>query len=215
MKSAPNSDKLIFIMVINWYGEGCFKIQSGGLTLSIDPFQNSSGLNPPRFKADITLKTLSRLPIEYENSAASVIAGSGEYEISNIEISGFSSEAAGDSLKTAYLVKTPEDLTLGFLGHLSQNPKPELLENLRAVDILFIPAGGSPYLSQEAAAKLVRQINPKIAVASFFKIPGLASKVSDAKEFLKELGQKAEPEESLTVKKKDLPAVFKVVLLKA
>lgn len=201
-------------MVINWYGEGCFKIQTGGVTVVTDPFISSIGLTPPRFKADIVIKTLAYLPVEYKDVSAAIISGPGEYEVGNIEISGFPIEAESGVLKTAYLVKTEEGLRLGILGHLSQNPKPDLFEALGAPDLLFIPAGGSPYLSQSEAAKLIKQINPKIVVASFFKIPNLAGKVSDIKEFLKETSQKSEPEESLTIKKKDLPASLKVAVLK-
>ena len=85
---------------------------------------------------------------------------------------------------------------------------------IEAGDILFIPAGGSPYLNQEAAAKLIKQINPKIVVPALFKIPGLKTKVGDINEFLEELSQKSEPQEKLVIKKKELPAKTQVMALK-
>jgi len=36
-------------MVITFYGEGCFKIQSGEFSVLIDPFDAQTGLMPPRF----------------------------------------------------------------------------------------------------------------------------------------------------------------------
>lgn len=206
-------------MVINWYGEGCFKIQVGGVTLLTDPFSNETGLTPPRFKADITLRTLTPYPFPYEETNSSLISGPGEYDIKGIDISGYPMRVAkakkdegGKAIKTVYAVAT-EDLRLGFLGHLGETPDPSLIEELGDIDLLFIPAGGAPFISQEEAAKLIKQISPKIVVASFFKIPGLKSKVEDARAFLKELGQKTEPQEKLTVKKKDLPAAMQVVVL--
>ena len=49
-------------MVINWYGEGCFKVQIGDFTLVIDPFDSKLGLNSARGKFDVLLKTLSSWP---------------------------------------------------------------------------------------------------------------------------------------------------------
>jgi len=207
-------------MVINWYGEGCFKIQSGQVTILTDPFDSSTGLTPPRFKTDITIKTAVEYPLPHNRSETPTVLGPGEYEIKGVEISGW--PINGESkikdqksriLKTVYLVKV-EDLNLGFLGHISSPPEATIVEELGDVDLLFVPAGGAPYITEEAAAKLIKQIGPKIVVASFFRVPGLKSKVGDVKEFLKELGQKAEPQEKLTIKKKDLPSSTQVAVLK-
>ncbi len=205
-------------MVINWYGEGCFKIQTGEITLLTDPFENSTGLTPARGKIDITLKTLTGYPPpEKTKDAEQVILGPGEYGVGDIDIKGF--QLAKDStdtyFKTAYAVLA-EGLKLGFLGHISEYPEPEILEQLKPVDILFIPAGGEPFIGIESAAKLIKQLEPKIIVGSFFKIPGLKRASADYKDFVKELDQKAEPEEKLVIKKKDLAEQkgIRVVILK-
>lgn len=201
-------------MVINWYGEGCFKIVSGGITILTDPFESGTGLTPPRFKADIVLKTLVPYPVPYngESEDEVVITGPGEYEIKGVDVSGFPLEPHEKELKTAYLLKV-EEMSLGFLGHAAQMPTPDIIEELGGADILFIPANGAPYLDAESAAKLVKQLSPKLVVASFIKVPGLERKAGDAKAFLAELGLKAEPQEKLVVKKKELPATTQAVVL--
>lgn len=195
-------------MVINWYGEGCFKIQTSSTVILVDPFQSSTGLTPPRFKTDMTLVTgasFTKLP--FPNSE---ITGPGEYEVKGIEISGLM--LAPD--KTVYIVSA-EDMRLGFLGHIAdETPSADLMEKLNGVDLLFIPAAGKPFIDREKAAKLIRQISPKMVVASFFKTPGLKRKADDVKEFLKELDKKTEPQEKLTIKKKDLTEKMEVAVLK-
>ncbi len=207
-------------MVINWYGEGCFKIQSGNLVILTDPLEKESGLTPPRFKADFVLKTQTDYPPLYDHKEVPEIVGPGEYEIKGVEVRGWSAnEGLGTRdkgqgiLNTVYLVKM-EEMNLGLLGHLAKMPEASIVEELGRVDLLFLPAGGPPFLKQEEAAKLIKQINPKLVIAGFFKIPGLKRKAEDVKEFLKELGQKAEPQEKLTIKKKDLPATTQVAVLK-
>lgn len=203
-------------MVINWYGEGCFKVQTGGLTLLSDPFENSIGLTPPRGKTDLTIKTLTPYPLP-EKEDEEIILGEGRYEIKGIEVEGFelAKESTNKFFKTAYVVKA-EDLNLCFLGHMSEYPEPDILENLKNIDILFVPAGDKPFLSVETAAKLIKQIEPKIAMASFFKTPGLKRSCDDFRELAKELGQKTEPEEKLTIRKKEISEIkgIKLVALK-
>lgn len=195
-------------MVINWYGEGCFKIQTGGLTLLIDPFSSEIGLTPPRGKVDAVLNTLTKWPPEQENNKeeqGQIIIGPGEYDVQDMVIRGFglTKESVGGVLKSIYLVNV-EDMNLCFLGHITDYPDENILDKIKNIDILFVPSAGAPYISQELAAKFVKQFNPKIIVNSLFKIPGLKRKTDDEKDFAKELGLKEEVEEKLVVKKKDL-----------
>lgn len=207
-------------MIINWYGEGCFKIQTGGLTLLTDPFESAAGLTPPRGKTDAVFKTLTSWPTpmadgktaaqkgeprsENEREGAE-IRGAGEYEVKGVEVRGFPllKESSDKFFKTVYKI-TAEEITCGFLGHLNGELSPEATENLKEMDLLFLPAGGKPFLNQEAAAKLIKQLSPKIVIASFFKIPGLKRTSSDWKALAEEMDQKPEVMEHLTVKKKEL-----------
>lgn len=211
-------------MVINWYGEACFKVQVGDLSLITDPFSAADGdaqkiglgLAPPRSKADVTLKTFVDYPAPYARTENVTIIGPGEYEMRGIEVSGWPLHGADPkeekSLRTAYLVSM-EDLRLGFLGYISKMPDASFIEAFGEVDIIFIP-GGAPYLDVEQSAKLIKQLRPKIVIPSLFKIPGLKRKAEDIKPFLDELDQEAKPEEKLVIKKKDLPASTRVCLLK-
>ena len=187
-------------MVINWYGEGSFKIQSGGLTILTDPFDSSTGLTPPRFKSDIVLT--SGAPEPYTSSKmleGQHIFGPGEYEVQGIEVNGF--PAAGGAI---YIVKT-EEMKLGFLGQLSSlDLSPDAMTALRGIDILFIPIGGAPYLDSPSATKLIKQLEPKIVIPAFYKILGLKRAATGIEDFIKTFGQKSEPQEKLTIKAKDI-----------
>jgi len=235
-------------MVINFYGEGCFKIQSGDLIVLIDPLDGSAslttsaGLTVPRFKSDVILKTLTSLPIINSQPSmvnGQLIHGPGEYNISakggsasggkDINITGFALPAgqtespasakatAGRSekfIKTVYLIKI-EGVNLCFLGHISETPEPAILEHLEEIDILFIPAGGEPFINQKAAAKVVKQTEPKIVIPSFYKIPNLKRSAGDISIFLEEFNgeKKQEAREKLVIKKKDLADIKKTEIL--
>jgi len=173
-------------MVINWYGNGCFKVTSGGVTILTDPENN-------RFKGDVVLKTSQSIPLE--ERYPEVIVGPGEYEIKGVEIYGHPAPTDEKSLNTVYLVKV-EDMRLCFFGNPKAIPDGDTLEKLGEVDILFLAP------SQAAA---VKQLDPKIVVPAFFKT---------VKEVAKEFDQKIEEQEHLTIKQKELPTATKIIALK-
>ncbi len=203
-------------MVITFYGEGCFKIQSGELSVLIDPFDAQTGLTPPRFKADIVLKTITSTSFfeKKEVPLSSEIIGQGEYNIKGADISGFQliKESSKIFFKTVYVLRI-EDINLCFLGHISEVPEPTVLERLGEPDIIFIPAGGSPFIDLKSAVKIAKQFQPKMVIPSFFKVPSLKRKAGDIKDFLEEFnGAKEkinEAVEKLTIKKKDLAGIKK------
>lgn len=216
-------------MIINWYGEGCFKIQTGGVTILTDPFLNSLGLTPPRIKPDLLIKTASDPGVndywpseeaDEKSRPQEIVIGPGEYEIKGVEIYGWpiiekteNRKDAPKLLKTVYLLKA-EEMKLGLLGHLEMPLDASTAENFAGLDIMFIPAGGEPFLSQDLAVKLIKQLNPKIIIPSFFKIPGLKRKTDEIKKFLDALGKKTQSLEKLVVRKKELPLVSEVAVLK-
>ena len=88
---------------------------------------------------------------------------------------------------------------MGFFGHISEELSPECLEIFSDADIVFLPAGGKPFIEIPAAAKLIRQLKPGLIVPTLFDDP------KDLKSFLKEFGKnEAEPQEKLTIGKKEL-----------
>jgi len=199
-------------MIINWYGENCFKLQTGGITILIDPFESGNGLTPPRFKADITLYTTTSLPLSNDDITPGTIKGPGEYEIKGVHVFGWMLEKTESEIRSAYTVKT-EDFTLSFLGNPKNIPGPETAEHAIGADIVFIPVGGAPSLDGTAAAKVVKQLSPKIVIPSAFKISGLTRKADSVSGFLKELGQEATPQEKLTIKKKEVPQSTQAIVL--
>ncbi len=180
-------------MVLNYFGNGCFRLQSGDTSILLNPENN-------RLKADIVLKTLvsaeNPLATDGADDDPSTIAFPGEYEIKEIEIKGFpiAGESTEKFIKTAYVV-TWEGVKFVFLGHLSKPIDATLLEEFLEPDVLVVPVGGGHFLEPEVAAKITKQLEARIVVPSFYKNPD---------EFLKALGKKAETMEKFVFKQKDI-----------
>jgi L-ascorbate metabolism protein UlaG (beta-lactamase superfamily) len=191
-------------MVINYFGNGCFRLQSGDTSVLVDPENN-------RLKADVTLKTLTATEIDpavMESAEGTVISFAGEYESKEIEILGFGvpEESTEKFLKTTYVVLW-EDMKFVFLGHLSKPVDATLMEEFSEPDVLFLPVGGGHFLEPEVAAKIGKQLEAKIIIPSFYKDPA---------DFLKALGKKEEEMEKFVFKQKDIIAdKGRAIILKA
>ncbi len=212
-------------MVIQWYGQACFKVTSGELVIVIDPFAKEIGLTPPRFRADVSLITHGHF--DHANTDAPtgepfLISGPGEYETKGVYVRGietFHDKSGGKErgMNTVYVLEL-EGLRLVHLGDFGEGEmRDETLEKIGDADILFIPVGGVYTIDGKEAARVVKQIEPRCVIPMHYKIPGLSVKLDGPEVFLKEMGTgKAEAQEKFTVKKKDLGEERKteVVVLK-
>lgn len=216
-------------MNIQYYGDYCFKITTkpnGRATEDVvivtDTPAKGLGLRAPQGEAQIAL--LSHLSPEADE--LSVVKGDlvkifmpGEYSVKGVAIIGFPSarDAKGGAVRgqnTIFLFET-EEMRLGFLGALGDEPAADVIERLSGVDILFIPVGGDDTLPVNLIDDLVRKIEPKTVIPMHYKIAGMTTTLPDEKPFCKAVGNC--PKESIAkwnVKKKDLEGKhLEVVLL--
>ena len=211
-------------MIIAWYGQSCFKVQSGDLVIAIDPFNKELGLTPPRFRADIVVVTHEHW--DHNNvgtipEGAFVVRGPGEYEVKGVAIHGiptYHDNVGGKErgLNTAYRIEL-EDIRLAHLGDFGEGEiRPETVDALGEIDILLVPVGGAYTIDAEIAAETVNALEPKVVIPMHYAIPGIKPKLEDVSVFLKEMSVKdGEPQDRFTIKKKDLAGEkTEVVVLK-
>ena len=201
-------------MVITWYGQSCFKIQSGDLVIVVDPFSKDIGLTPPRFRADIALVSHQHHDhnnVESISGEPFTIIGPGEYEVKGAYIHGietFHDAKSGKErgLNTMYLIEV-EGIRVLHIGDYGEEVARDsrFLEEVGEVDILMVPVGGTYTIDGESAARFTKDIEPKYVIPMHYKVPGITVSLADNSQFLKEMGARnVEPQEKLTIKKKDM-----------
>ncbi|MDP3778549.1 MAG: MBL fold metallo-hydrolase [bacterium] len=201
-------------MVITWYGQSCFKIQSGDLVIVIDPFSKEIGLTPPRFRADVALSSHAHDDhnnLESVTGEPFIINNPGEYEVKGAYVHGIETfhdneNGAERGLNTIFLVEI-EGIRILHMGDYGDdaNRDAQFIEEVGEVDILLVPVGGTFTIDGQRAARLTKDIEPRFVIPMHYKIPGLKIALADNTQFLKEMGVKnAESQEKFTIKKKDI-----------
>jgi L-ascorbate metabolism protein UlaG (beta-lactamase superfamily) len=216
-------------MKIYWYGQSCFEIRATSVDakkktrIVIDPYENNTGLKLPLLQADLVLITHNRdnSNIRAVKGNPFIISESGEYEVKEVFVRGMSSICSSHEEKDLeeniiYLIEV-EGIKICHLGNLGQKELTvEQLENIGDSDILMLPVGGKYTIDAETAQKITNQIEPKIIIPMYYKIKGLKIDLDGVDEFLKTMGQEdLKEQEEISIKKGDLPAETKIIVLRS
>lgn len=208
-------------MVITYYGHEFFKVQFGDLVLAVNPISKDSKLKGARFGADICLVSLNDPDmngveqIGFGEKQPFIVRGPGEYEVKDIFVRGFPAGITKDGKHNTMYTVVLEGMNLCFLGALpTKDLASETKSALGDIDILFVPIGGGDVLGAAEAYKLAVSLEPRIIIPMHAG-DGAAGNTARAA-FLKEVGEKVEEVDKLTLKKKDLDGKEgEVIVLKA
>lgn len=209
-------------MDIDWFGQSCFRLREGNLTIITDPYDKSIGYTLPRLRADLV--TVSHDAPGHANAAAikgdpKVLTRPGEYEVKGVFVTGIQTwrgaGAAGEPKEenTAFVFEFGE-LTVCHLGDLARVLTQAQVESMPDVDILLVPVGGGGALDADKAAEVISQLEPRIVIPMHYGTAEVTLKFDPLSKFLKEMGVPEQAaQESLRVTKSALPEETQVVVL--
>lgn len=208
-------------MEIDWFGLSCFRLRAREATVVSDPYEKNIGLKFPRPRADIVTISHNHAGHDYADGVPGnpkVLSGPGEYEISNVFVTGvqtFHDKRGGkDRGKNTVYVINIEGLNVCHLGDLGHVPTQAQAEAIGQVDILLVPVGGGNALNASDAAEVVSLFEPMLVIPMHYRVPDLTVKLDSVDKFIKEMGIKAPSKiEVLAVKRDGLPKETQVVLL--
>lgn len=213
-------------MDITWYGLSCFRLREANTIVLCDPFTKKVG-SMPKVRADIVTLSSNGHGDDHSKLASGdpmVFEGPGEYETSNVFISGMSNYqtlpgGSEDGRNVAYFFEMGEFI-VGHLGALKTVPKQSQFEAIKVseVDILMVPVGGKSMLDPTHAVEIVGMLEPRLVLPMLYRESGYAAKwvedLEPVERFLKELGlSEPEAQSTLKVSKSGLPEETQVVLL--
>lgn len=206
---------------ITWHGHACFTIKGRDVTVLMDPVPSSSGYDLGNPTADIVTVShdhSGHSALEKIQDGYRLINGPGEYEIQDVLIDGVqtyhdANQGKQSGKNTVYVVEI-EDLVICHLGDIGHILTEKQVESIGAVDVLLVPAGGGPIITQAQAAELIAQIEPSIIVPMQFRTEQGDLEREPIDGFLKEMAS-AEHEllQKLRVRQSDLGESVRIVVL--
>ncbi|XWX03802.1 MBL fold metallo-hydrolase [Aggregatilineales bacterium SYSU G02658] len=207
------------ILDIHWYGHSCFRLsERGQTTVLTDPYGDTLGLPPQRWKADVV--TVSHAQpghnaIENVKGANYVLTGPGEYEIGGTFIYGIAlHDAESGRPNVAFKFEYPTGITALHLGDLAHVPDQSVIQEIGEVHVLMIPVGGGHGMKAPVAAELIGLIEPTYILPMHYALPGLTIELDPIDRFLKAMGvSRVQEDETLRVTVSTLPEQPQVVLL--
>jgi len=221
-------------MEISWLGHACFQLRGKHVTLITDPFSPqlaggqatrtgaSQGEFPRLGKVSASIVTVSHdHPGHNYVSGVSgnprVVRGPGEYEISDVLITGVASyhdnkRGQERGRNTIYVIHMDE-LVICHLGDLGHTLQEEQLEEVADADILLIPIGGRATLNGAQAAEVISQVEPHIIIPMHYY--NEAPETPDPLDkFCREMGiEVINTQPKLTVTRNSLPTEPQVIIL--
>ncbi len=210
-------------MDIDWYGQSCFRIKEGSVTVITDPYDKSIGYTLPKgLRADFV--TVSHDAPGHANAGAikgdpKVLTRPGEYEVRGVFVTGIQTwsgaMAKGEAKEenTVFVLEFGE-LTVCHLGDLCKPLTQAQVESMPNVDVLMVPVGGGGALDSDKAAEVIAQLEPRIVIPMHYLTQYCNLKLDPLPRFFKAMGvAEHEPQESLRVTRSGLPDEAQVIVL--
>lgn len=204
-------------MELQYFGGNCLKITTKKISLVVD--DNLDKLGGKNIIKDQDIALFSSDAPAVLPKAKLVISGPGEYEVAGVSVMGIAARGHADEAgqETAVIFKIiADDISVIVTGHIQPDLTDQQLEAIGRVDVLAIPVGGGITLDGAEAAKVIREVEPKIIVPTYFANPKTKypTDVAELSEALKNLGMEpAETVPKLKLKGGELPETAKLMVL--
>jgi L-ascorbate metabolism protein UlaG (beta-lactamase superfamily) len=175
-------------MVVQWYGQAAFRIDDGVHAVVIDPFDDVSRITaggrrwdyPPLdgVTADLVLVTHEHQdhngvgavggdPVVLRSTAGRLDSPIGEV----VAVAGEHDAAAGvERGPNTMFAFTLGGLRVAHLGDLGQRAlRPEQVDALGQVDVLFVPVGGGPTIGARQATEAAAALGARLIVPMHYR----------------------------------------------
>lgn len=203
-------------MDITFLGANAIALSTKNAKMLFDP--TVPGVEPKTDKYNVLVLTHDQ-PVKLKDEQL-LLNTPGEYEAREISLKGIAARAHMDEPEahsaTMYRIDA-QGVRVAVTGHIYPDLTDDQLEALGAVDVLILPVGGNGYtLDAEGAAKVVRQIEPKVVIPTHYADKQVKYEVpqNELKEFLDELGVSTEEETKYKAKSGNFPEQLTIINLK-
>ena len=157
-------------MKITWIGHACFKIEEGGCSIVIDPYDDNyvPGLKPVRESAQVVLASHDHGDHNAVKRVKVLPGGEGPFAIGKIETYHDPEKGALRGRNTIHIF-TAGGKRIAHFGDIGCELEKDQLDKLRGLDLAMIPVGGTYTIDALEAADLVARIQPAHVIPMHFR----------------------------------------------
>ena len=159
------------MMKLTWLGHSCFKMESNGYTVILDPYEDDyvPGLAPVRETADAVFCSHEHK----DHNARAVVTLKQDQTPSPFtitEIHTWHDEVQG-AKRGENCIRIFDDGTyrVAHLGDLGCELEPEQIEQLKGLDAVMIPVGGFYTIDAKQAKVLIDQSKPRVTITMQYR----------------------------------------------
>ncbi len=182
-------------MKVKWLGHSCFLITSkDGIRIITDPYAVGGGINYSPIKETADIVVVSHEHGDHNNISAvrgkpEVVNGSGVTIPRGIQFRGVATyhdtrKGKERGTNTVFCF-TVDDIKLCHLGDLGHVLTQEQVEEIGAVDMLFIPVGGFFTIDAADASQICDQLAPKVIIPMHFETSKCSYPIASVEDFIK------------------------------
>ncbi|WP_041083775.1 MBL fold metallo-hydrolase [Thermotoga profunda] len=179
-------------MKITWFGHACFLIETGDVKILTDPFDSAVGYKIPNVVVDIITESHQH----FDHNAHHLIKGRFELvkdpgirQLKGVKITGVKtfhdSESGTKRGQNIIFTFDVEDIRIAHLGDLGHILNQAQLDQIKPIDVLLLPVGGTFTIGPTEAKRVLDQINPHIAIPMHFKTKYIKFDIAPVEEFTK------------------------------
>lgn len=171
-------------MNINYFGHSYLLILGKDYSIALDPY-GDIGLLPPKINSDYVFSSHGH----YDHNNFSVVNSKKVIKNSNNLfkiIPSFHDNENGALRGTNNILSFNLDgYRLAFMGDFGEDDNKKVINQLKNVDVLFVPIGGKYTIDYKVAKKYCDKIKPKTIIPIHYKIEGSNIDIDNLDNFLK------------------------------
>ena len=207
-------------MDITWLGHSCFRLHDADMVVVTDPFPASLGLKPDTRPASIV--TISNPHPNHGNwqevpGDPKVFAAPGEYEYNGVTARGVMTPLGEDTPQeqrnVAYSIEL-DGISICHLGDISSPLTTRQVDDLKPVDLLFVPIGGRCTLEIDQVYQTLQDLDPKIVIPMHYETTGVQVELNGLDPFVRRMGlELSQPQPRVVVTTGNLPTDMRITTM--